>query len=603
MQGRVKTRANTVAAQRRQTSMFDVSSAPSEPPVFNTVIEHPTIQSQVKAVFENEDDAIAAFELIGKHHQEDVEKQVLFKTNMRKHNGVYYTPYSVAYRIISDTLAKNPPTLDRLFLEPCAGNGVFVIAYIDYVISVLKLQDQHSVQHLLDRTYCADIDPKAMLLLDACIEAYMLKKYGFVAKLKKENLFVGNALYQQNEDGVIKVDLRDVFNRPKGFDYIFTNPPYKLLKANSDRYDGDDSIAHKQELKQIIDFLKKGNYYPFSQGALNLYKLFVEDISTRYLKEHGGVGLLVPQTILNDKHSTELRKLIIERYELTKVYVIPEQASFFEGITQAFCLFGFNDTIKKSKTFEVVINVRDGKGFARKGYKTSADKLLNISVFEPVIITDESGYKILNKIHAHPSVRENTDVQNLRGELDLTLNKENITKEPTPYKLIRGAHISSFDIAPSDEHVISSFLEKSAKAKYAQFDRLVCQQISNMKASHRLKFALAPKNTVLANSVNFIHVNKDSSYSAKSLLALLNSTLLNWRFKLTSSNNHINNYEIDDLPLPVTLSSEHRIKLEACIDKLGVFSKQQVIEAIDAITAEIYSLSPDELVYVTQEVK
>ena len=30
---------------------------------------------------------------------------------------------------------------------------------------------------------------------------------------------------------------------------------------------------------------------------------------------------------------------------------------------------------------------------------------------------------------------------------------------------------------------------------------------------------------------------------------ILNSELLNWRFKITSSNNHINNYELDELPI------------------------------------------------------
>ena len=29
----------------------------------------------------------------------------------------------------------------------------------------------------------------------------------------------------------------------------------------------------------------------------------------------------------------------------------------------------------------------------------------------------------------------------------------------------------------------------------------------------------------------------------------MNSALLNWRFKVTSTNNHINNYELDELPL------------------------------------------------------
>ena len=56
---------------------------------------------------------------------------------------------------------------------------------------------------------------------------------------------------------------------------------------------------------------------------------------------------------------------------------------------------------------------------------------------------------------------------------------------------------------------------------------------------------------VAANSCNYLVWEDDDE--AKGLLflgGLLNSTLLEWRFRLTSSNNHVNNYEIDDLPVP-----------------------------------------------------
>lgn len=51
---------------------------------------------------------------------------------------------------------------------------------------------------------------------------------------------------------------------------------------------------------------------------------------------------------------------------------------------------------------------------------------------------------------------------------------------------------------------------------------------------------------IIANSCNYITV--DEMFMPK-LAALLNSALLNWRFKLTSTNNHVNNYELDELPL------------------------------------------------------
>ena len=67
-----------------------------------------------------------------------------------------------------------------------------------------------------------------------------------------------------------------------------------------------------------------------------------------------------------------------------------------------------------------------------------------------------------------------------------------------------------------------------------------------------MTFALAPKNYVLGNSCNFISVEENPyGIDSYALLGLFNTKLINWLFKLTSSNNHVNNYEIDCFPVPV----------------------------------------------------
>lgn len=43
------------------------------------------------------------------------------------------------------------------------------------------------------------------------------------------------------------------------------------------------------------------------------------------------------------------------------------------------------------------------------------------------------------------------------------------------------------------------------------------------------------------------------------LLGVLNSSSIDWYFKHTSSNNHINNYEINNFPIPVNCSNKHEI--------------------------------------------
>lgn len=76
--------------------------------------------------------------------------------------------------------------------------------------------------------------------------------------------------------------------------------------------------------------------------------------------------------------------------------------------------------------------------------------------------------------------------------------------------------------------------------------RLVCQQISNIDIAKRLKFVFCAETDILGNSCNYISA---AETDLKNLHILLNSYLLNWRFKITSTNNHVNNYELDELPL------------------------------------------------------
>src|SRR5690606_38323628 len=130
-----------------------------------------------------------------------------------------------------------------------------------------------------------------------------------------------------------------------------------------------------------------------------------------------------------------------------------------------------------------------------------------------------------------------------RGELDLTLFKSSITKNNTGWRLVRGNMISENGVVDKNgEYVeIDSFLaKKSNEYKNNDFDkkRLICQQISNVDTHKRLKFVLSEKTDILGNSCNYI-VSTRNENDLKKLNYILNSSLLNWRFKITSSNNHI----------------------------------------------------------------
>mgnify|MGYP001109982927 FL=1 len=131
------------------------------------------------------------------------------------------------------------------------------------------------------------------------------------------------------------------------------------------------------------------------------------------------------------------------------------------------------------------------------------------------------------------------------------------------------------------EFVLESFISTRSK-DYRTFDfnrkRLICQQISNGGLRRRLKFIYCALSDVLGNSCNYI--SSDEETLAK-LYLVLNSSVLNWRFKITSSNNHINNYELDELPI-IDLNK---------VDASFAYASQ---EELDEYIGSLYGLTKDE---------
>lgn len=170
------------------------------------------------------------------------------------------------------------------------------------------------------------------------------------------------------------------------------------------------------------------------------------------------------------------------------------------------------------------------------------------------LLTKEQ-HAIRQQMQKHPTLGSVGYIKNFRGELDITLNKTAITDTDTGYRLIRGRNIGFYSMvdAGKAEYVSPSFVEKTAKCRYIGQPRLACQQIANMAKKRRICFSPIPADHVLGNSCNFVCVEPNGDgVDLYFLMGVLNSSLIDGYFRATSSNNHINNYEIDALPIPVS---------------------------------------------------
>ena len=453
--------------------------------------------------------------------------------------GAVYTKDEIAYDIVSRTLGKvkidNPSSIK--ILDFATGTGRF---YRQAVVCLSQIMGITPEQSIMNNLYAVDIDPVA---INVCrinalcqIESLDIRKAKVVAEhiilrnaLIKDDLFgMGMAISRQDLDGLF-------FN---GFHAIVSNPPYLVLKPNKNKM----NASTMESISSMAKFFRNSENYRYSiEGMLNLYQLSIEAM-LGMLQAGGEMGVICPSTLFADVSASSLRKHLLSNNNVTYIKYFPEDAPLFDNVTQATCIFH----LTKAKPTHAIDIVQEGKQ-----YEISLEDVKQVFGTNWEIPSIEKvEWQILKKLLAIPVLKNLSFIRNKRGELDLTLYKDYITQEQTPLRLVRGNMIAGAEIKDiNHEYVRQGFLDAKS-ADYLAYDygkkRLVCQQISNQSQKVRLRFVECQHNDVLGNSCNYITVEEALIPKMK---AILNSALLNWRFNVTSTNNHINNYELDELPI------------------------------------------------------
>jgi hypothetical protein len=135
----------------------------------------------------------------------------------------------------------------------------------------------------------------------------------------------------------------------------------------------------------------------------------------------------------------------------------------------------------------------------------------------------------------------------------------------------------------------------SSRAAHIKRNRIACQQISNRTQRWRLKFASIPPNVVLANSCNYLVDNLSSNRSRSLfLLGVLNSELMNWRFSLTNTNNHVSTRELTQLPIPDLDTSTSQNIYPLLIEEVRRFKSGCMSPKVEALVFALYGFSTNE---------
>lgn len=383
---------------------------------------------------------------------------------------------------------------------------------------------------------------------------------------------------------------KDIFDKG-GFDIVIGNPPYFQVK------------------KGMVD----KNKYPYSEGKdkgkQNVYKLFVEH-SYNILSTNGICTLITQSSLMCDSSSQFTRELLLKKTTISQIIEFPKVAphpggQLFKGALVAtcivlyrktiptkehvFCLSAHNDLTTLENFDFAQLSQQKPIEFYPEGYCFPLIRRQDFSVIEKM----NDGTMFLGKMIQSSS----------QGDFNLTNESFCFSTKPTDVKMYRGCHVHRYYIDNEvEEYILGGYkndiVQSNIKNRY-----IVCQQISGMTDKRRFNVAITKQDKCLfGNSVNKLAICRD--YNPFYILAIINSQVIDWYFRKTSTNNHVNIYELEQLPIPKA-SIEQQNPIVELINK--IMEKKQSNSAadisllereIDRLVYKLYNLTDEEIAVI-----
>jgi len=552
----------------------------------------------------------------------------------RKKQGIYYTPTSVVDYIVQNTVGelikekKNLAEIESLkILDPACGSGSFLIKAFDVLDKELKelRSSSTSTEHahrkyriLINNLYGVDLDEQAIeitrlnLLLKAIEPGHRLP-------LLSENIKVGNSLISGTEK-----ELKKYFDRnwkkkkalnweeefPKtfkdknpGFDVVVGNPPYI------------DSEEMTKNQPRDRDYMVKN--YDCAVGNWDLFVVFIEK-ALKLLRNGGYLGFIVPNKLLSARYAEALRKWINNNFELVKIVDLSRESVFKVDVYPVIII------VRKRKQ---TVSIKISRVIGDKGeIKIDANKReIDWALY---LCEDDGLLKKFNKfkklsdlyfVNAAATVSEAYQiVQNIVDDKSVEGFKIINTGTIDPYVNLWGYK--------KMRYIKESYLYPVIKKKFLKTkDWHNEQKIMVAGMSKRIEACLDKKREYLPVKSTTVITKKKKDQNLIFLLALLNSRLLSFIFKIQNLSSgmaggymNVNKNNLGKLPIAeVTLKqktdlvkiSEKMINLNVQLkrateksDKWYKIKKEieRTDKIIDQKVYKLYNLTTEEIKIIEQ---
>ena len=353
------------------------------------------------------------------------------------------------------------------------------------------------------------------------------------------------------------VDLHGGRWKPKdrqGFDAVVGNPPYDVLEAKELGYN----------VLPFLEYCKTRSVYaPAVQGKHNLYKLFI--CQAYASAQHGGFfSFVVPMALLGDAQSAGVRQHILENSNLKSVEAFPQKDDsrrrVFREAKLATCVFV---SASDAHTDRFRVRTHSGPDIAidsESHWVTRSEIALFNKTNLTIVACSRRDWEIGTAILSNKEMmRLGQYVKFFQGEINETNEKAKATinTEGLGQRLVRGANVTLFAVREASQGrdlylTVDKFLQdksSNSKAYHHKLRRVVYQGNAPQNNFRRIIAAPVDPGKFCAYTVNYC-TESSSDLPVDLVLALLNSKILEWWFRLGSSNAHANEYQMNGLPVP-----------------------------------------------------
>lgn len=343
----------------------------------------------------------------------------------------------------------------------------------------------------------------------------------------------------------------DVFRREHsgGFDVVIGNPPYV--------FGGNEGITKNEK-----NFFSK--QYITGGGKVNLFTIFIEK-GYQLLKNNGQFSFIIPNTFLRVTSYHESRKFFLTNFSVREIADLGNEV-FNKVVTTAIILVASKKTSLPRDVVRIIKNFKDDATRVNLSDLIANDFVITTNI-------SDSGNFLMKKIISDSTLLGEECKEMIFG-IVITKNKEEVVSEiqMNGYKpFLEGRDITSYFIRPIHQYLNykPSLLHRArTKEVFEVPEKLLVQRITGGRTP--LKVAYDNQQFYNKESINNIILKHDSKFNIKFILAVLNSTLINWFY---------NNQFTNESTLTVNISKEYLSRIP--IKSISVNQQQPFIDKAD----------------------